>query len=85
MNSEKNNEFYEIAIKLCKNEKFEEAIKYINKAIIQDPNNYKIYLNKALALVYIRNFDEAIKSFEEAEKINPNDKSIWYNKGLTYI
>jgi tetratricopeptide (TPR) repeat protein len=71
---------------LDKKEKYQEAIKYIDNAIIIDSKiSYEWYYKGCVLYRGPRKYQEAIKSFDKALEIDPNFAYAWYNKGLVLI
>ena len=58
--------------KLLEQGNFEEAIKYFERAIEQNPTMSESYYNKAYALQNLYKFDEALEQYEKAIVYNPN-------------
>ena len=58
--------------RLLKKGKFEESIKYLNKALESQPKNSFLWYNKGKALKELLQYNEALKCFEKALKIYPN-------------
>ena len=81
-NPEFKNGWNEKAATLLKNEKYEEALKYFNKALKLKPGNIEVLLKKGLTLEKIGYFDEALNCFEEILKINPNHEETLENKAI---
>ena len=67
------------------NEQYNEAIKYLEKAIELDPNHVKAYY--MLGWAYLngeQNGDKAIECFNKQIKLNPNDATAYNALGLVY-
>ena len=64
-------------------QKYEEALKYIKKAIEIQP---EIYYLENLAKLYLqtKNFENAIEIYELLTKIKPNDYYNWFNLAMAY-
>ena len=58
-----------------------EALKYLNRAIKDNPDNEMAWNNRGIALVSLGLEDAALKSYERALTINPNYEVAWNNKG----
>ena len=67
-------EYYNAAIELEDNDKYEEAIVELNKAIIINPKFEKAYLNRAIDKSVLGEYESAI--FDLTALINLNDKAI---------
>ena len=72
------NEIYSVLISLLKEERFQEALPYLDKILEIDPNNMPILLNKGSVLIALDRSDESITYFDRLLKIEPNNI-----KGLT--
>jgi len=57
----------------------EEAIKYIQKALLIEPNNSNFLSNFAAALVAAGQLQDAVKNYQKALTLNPNDSDILFN------
>ena len=67
-------------IRLCK---YNEAIFYFDKFLLEDPNNIEVLTNKGTALSKLGFFDEAISHFDSALSYNPNYFPALNNKANT--
>lgn len=67
-------DYYNTAIELEANDKYEEAILQLNKAIIQNPKFEKAYLSRAIDKSIIGDYEEAILDLDTV--INLNGKAI---------
>lgn len=72
------NEIYSVLISLLKEERFQEALPYLDKILEIDPNNVPILLNKGSALIALDKSSESITYFDRLLKIEPDNI-----KGLT--
>ena len=52
--------------------KYDEAIKYCDKAIEINPNFAWAWINKGNALFELGKYDEAVKCYDKAIEIDPN-------------
>jgi len=64
------------------NGKYDEAIKYCQKAIDLDDAYVGSYLNMGNAYIKKEEFDRAIEYFEKAVKLDSNYKNAWCDMGL---
>ena len=69
--------------------RYDDAIKYYERAIQIDPDNKLAWINKANALVRLNRTDEATGAYQEALNItnkilvdDPENPSLWAEKGL---
>ena len=58
-----------------------EALKYLNRAIKDNPDNEMAWNNRGIALAKLGLEDAALKSYDRAIMINPNYEVAWNNKG----
>jgi len=65
-------------------QKFAEAQKYFEKALVAGPNFAIARLNLGIALLSQQKLDAARAALEEAVRLLPNDPYAWYNLGLVY-
>ena len=72
------NETYSVLVSLLKEERFQEALPYLDKILEVQPNNVPILLNKGSVLIALDRSDESITYFDRLLKIEPNNI-----KGLT--
>ena len=72
------NETYSVLVSLLKEERFQEALPYLDKILEIDPNNVPILLNKGSALIALDKSSESITYFDRLLKIEPENI-----KGLT--
>ena len=71
----------ETAKNLYNQQKHDEAIQYLDKALQVDPNNTHALGNKGGALSSLGKYDEAIPYFDKALQIDPNATGALSNKG----
>ena len=64
--------------------KTEEAMKYLNLAIEQDPNNSSYYFAQGSLLDGMGKQEEAIKSYEKSIELNKEGYDANYNLGALY-
>ena len=72
------NETYSVLVSLLKEERFQEALPYLDKILEVQPNNVPILLNKGSVLIALDRSDESITYFDRLLKIEPDNI-----KGLT--
>lgn len=58
-----------------------EALRYLNKAIRENPDNEMAWNNRGIALSRLGLEDAALKSYEKAIEANPDYEVAWNNKG----
>lgn len=66
-------------ILLFKKENYKEAILYLQKALIKDPDNPKIRNSLAVSLAKTGKTEEAVKHLEKAMKFHPDNEEIRHN------
>ncbi len=64
--------------------KLEIAISYLNKALLIEPENFKLSLMLGNTYMVINKFEKALENLNSAIKINPNNFEPYYLKGLVY-
>ena len=64
--------------------KTEEAIAYIDKAILNEKDNPSFHLNKGFALDKLERHEDAIREYELAIKLKPDYTDAYYNIGVIY-
>ena len=72
------NEMASTLVLLLKENRFEEALPYLDKILESEPNNVSLLLNKGSVLIALDRSDESITYFDRLLKIEPNNI-----KGLT--
>jgi len=75
-------EWESISASLIKDERYDEAIVYIEKIIEEDPENLKALSNKAGILIHLERFDESLEISNKVLEIEPNRISVLQNKGV---
>ena len=73
--------FVNLATALQRKERFDEAIRSYDRALILDPGRVEVWLSMAELLVRQERFDEAIKSFDCAVTLDNARADIWYRMG----
>ena len=63
---------------------FEKAIKYFNKILEIDPNNYRAIYNIGIAHFNMGDMNNAMKAYNNAIRIKSDYKHCYYNIGLIY-
>jgi tetratricopeptide (TPR) repeat protein len=66
------------------NKKYSEAIRIEDEVLADDPNFYKAYNIKGIALSYSNNFEEGMKNINKALEIKPDFGYARFNKALSY-
>ena len=65
-------------------QKFAEAQKYFEKALVADPKFAMARLNLGISLLSQQKLEQARAALEEATRLLPTDPYAWYNLGLVY-
>ncbi len=78
------NYFYNLSLALKGDERLEDALKCVEKAIALNNNYAEAYDTKGLILIKLERFDEAITEFQIALKLKPDDYKIYNNIGLAF-
>ncbi|MCX6328342.1 MAG: tetratricopeptide repeat protein, partial [Bacteroidia bacterium] len=75
------------AINLVKQgkDKYDEAIRILQKAGELDPSNIRIWFNLGVIFHNLKRYEEAITCYKKALQINPNDNNVNRNIGIAYI
>jgi len=63
---------------------FEKSIKYFNKILEIDPNNYRAIYNIGIAHFNMGDMNKAMRAYNDAIKIKPDYKHCYYNIALIY-
>ncbi len=74
-------EFNNKGIDLYSMGRYDDAIKYFNRALEIDPSYIKALSNKGVVLNKLGRYEEAIKCFDKVIKVNPNLSTAWNHKG----
>tara|TARA_Y100001936_G_C16048583_1_gene656256 strand:+ start:68 stop:883 length:816 start_codon:yes stop_codon:yes gene_type:complete len=75
-------EWESIAAALVAEDRFDEAIIYLDKIIDAEPNNLKALSNKAGLLIHLEKFQHSLEISDDILKIEPNRLSTLQNKGV---
>jgi len=65
------------------NKQYQDAIKYLDNILEQDPNHIKALRNKGALLAILERYDEALVQFDKVLEIDPKHILGLYNKGRT--
>ena len=76
---------FDISVVLNKCGKFENSIRYLNKAIDADSKREIFYIEKANIYHKLRKYDEAGRSYKKALGINPKSSMVLYHIGMNYL
>ncbi|HLN19477.1 MAG TPA: tetratricopeptide repeat protein [Bacteroidales bacterium] len=68
-----------------KSGKNNEALKYIDQAKADDPNNATLYFAAGIIYLNVNNYDAAIKELTKSIELNPNLYDTQYGLGAAYI
>lgn len=75
---------YEDAYNNFHSKRYSESIKISDEVIKNDPNYYKAYNIKGIALSFSGNYDEGMKNIDKSLSINPDFGYGRFNKALSY-
>ena len=85
MFEKKNEEYYMNKGRECKkNEKYNDAIKYYNKAIKLNPKCWRAYNNIGICYKELKEYEKAFKYFNKAIDIAPDSPIPYANRGNLY-
>jgi len=62
----------------------DEAIKAFSKAIVDDPNNFKAYGQRAVLYAKKLQIEKAFADFNRAIEIKPDEAKLYAGRGITY-
>ncbi len=72
------------ALILGKLERFEDAIKSLDKALEEDPNYIEAILNKGVMFVNLREYNEAVSCYNKVLSLQPKNAAAMYNISLVH-
>lgn len=58
------------------------AIEKFDRAIAQDPSNYRSLLYRAQTLIQMQSYDAALKDFRGVLKLDPTNSRAWHGQGV---
>lgn len=67
-----------------KGNRLEDAMKYLNLAISNEPNNESFYLFRGILFDRMKNPEEAIKAYLKAIELKPGNFDAFFNLGIVY-
>ncbi|MDJ1167846.1 tetratricopeptide repeat protein [Roseofilum sp. BLCC_M154] len=59
-----------------------EAIAHFDRALIFDPENINLWIQRGCACTHLHHYQKALWSFEEALNLNPQDSTIQLFRGV---
>jgi len=74
----------EIGYNLNQEEAYAEAIKFLDRLVIKNPNNENALFELAFALDKVFEYEKSIDIYEKLLSINPFSENGWYNAGIIY-
>jgi tetratricopeptide (TPR) repeat protein len=77
--------FFNDAIELAEQGRYEEALDLVNKEIKIDSNNANAWYNRGIILYKDGKYQDALNSFGQAADIDPAFTDALYNKGITLM
>ena len=69
------------AVELINEERWEEALAELDKAIELDPNLAEAYNNRGRAYSELGQYEQALTEYNKAIRLNPNNAVAYYNRG----
>jgi tetratricopeptide (TPR) repeat protein len=63
---------------------FELAIKYLNQAYLQQPENLSVLYDLGYFYDRLHRFDTSLKYYQEYLDLDPYSDNVWYNLGIVY-
>ena len=64
--------------------KYDEAVKFLDKATDIDPKNSDAWYYKGISFYNLQRYLEAVKSLDKATDIDPKNSDAWYYKGISF-
>ena len=62
--------------------RYDEAVKWFDKAVQANPKFGAAWANRGLALFKLGRYEEAVACYDKAIAVEPDDPEGWYNKSL---
>jgi len=78
-------EYLNTAQRLVSNGNISEALNVYSEALSNDPNNFLIYVRRAILYINIGKTNNAIEDFTSLIKINPNFEQAYLKRGKLYL
>jgi len=78
-------EYLNAAQKLANSGDINEALSVYSEAISHDPDNFLIYVKRAILNINIGRTNNAIEDFSTIVKLNPNFEQAYLNRGKLYL
>ena len=79
------NEYLSTAQRLVSSGNINEALSIYSEALRQDPNNFLIYVRRAILNVNIGRTSNAIEDFSTIIKLNPKFEQAYLKRGKLYL
>lgn len=70
---------------MVKWKKYKQALKFFNKAILQDPKYYSAYCHRGFAYSGIKNFTRALKDYDVAIALDSNKPQAYFYRAEVYL
>jgi tetratricopeptide (TPR) repeat protein len=77
-------QYYEQGLKLYQQYKYQEAVNTFDKAIIANPDNYKVYADQGIAICFQGNYQAGIALIEKTLSLQPDYVPAFYNMAMAY-
>ena len=65
--------------------RFGEALVHYQKAVTQDPENYKSWLQIGITLLKLERFGDALEVFRKLRSMNEYDGEVWLGLGISHF
>jgi len=77
-------QYYQQGLKLYQQYKYQEAVNVFDKAIIADPDNYKVYAAQGIAICFQGNYKAGMALIEKSLSMQPDYIPAFYNMAMAY-
>lgn len=74
-----------LAVVLCSQNKYDEAINVYKRAIKYDSENYQLYYSLGIVRTELRDFDEALKCYQQSIDLKADLFEAYYSLGQIYL